>query len=151
MTTINKIEPAGLPIEVKVVNGDQLRVENLGDEELTICGYLRECEPYAKLGPDGVFVNHNSQAYYANLDTEQYGDVPDDAGQGAPDWQRVRRQPAFYAYQRMVSTSAKPLSLSNGIMSKPLRRLAGSDKFSRVYLPLRKPPASGLQAVKPSP
>lgn len=97
-TKIRSIEPKGLPIEVKIVNGDQLRVENVGDEEVTICGYLSECEPYARLGADGVFVNENSKAYYANLDTVQYGEVPDDAGEGAPDWQRVRREPAFFTY-----------------------------------------------------
>ena len=97
-TTINSITPKGLPIAAKVVGGDQLRIENLGDQELTICGYLRVCEPYARLGPKGVDVNKNSQAYYANLDTVNFGTVPDDAGVGAPDWVRVRREPAFFSY-----------------------------------------------------
>ncbi|MCW2950585.1 MAG: hypothetical protein JWN41_1598, partial [Thermoleophilia bacterium] len=81
-TVIRGIEPAGLPIEVEIVNGDQLRIENLGDRELVVCGYLAKCEPYARLGPSGVFVNHNSQAFFANVDTTNFGDVPDDAGQG---------------------------------------------------------------------
>lgn len=97
-TKVLRIEPKGLPIEVRVVGGDRLRIENLGDEELTICGYRSACEPYVKLGPDGVFENHNSQAYYANLDSKAFGEVPADAGKGAPKWVRVRREPAFFAY-----------------------------------------------------
>ncbi|MCW2972799.1 MAG: hypothetical protein JWN72_1072 [Thermoleophilia bacterium] len=97
-TTIDSIEPKGLPIEARMVGGDQLRIENVGDEELTVCGYLSECEPYARLGPEGVFVNENSAAYYANLDAVQYGEVPDDAGKGPAKWVRVRREPAFFQY-----------------------------------------------------
>jgi hypothetical protein len=97
-TKVLGIEPKGLPIEVSVVGGDRLRIENLGDEELTICGYLSSCEPYVKLGPKGVFENRNSQAYYANLDAQAFGEVPADAGKGAPKWVRVRREPAFFTY-----------------------------------------------------
>lgn len=97
-TTIDTIEPAGLPIEARIVGGDQLRIENVGDEVLTICGYLSACEAYARLSPKGVFVNENSAAYFANLDAVQYGDVPDDAGTGKPKWVRVRREPAFLEY-----------------------------------------------------
>lgn len=99
---IDSITPKGLPIDVRVVNGDQLRIENVGDEELTLCGYKGDvpggCERYVRLGPDGVFVDENSSSYYANLDTKEYGDVPEDVGEGGPDWQRVRREPAFYTY-----------------------------------------------------
>jgi hypothetical protein len=97
-TTITSIEPAGLPIDVRVANGDQMRFENVGDKDLIICGYLATCEPFAKLGPSGVFENHNSKAYYANLDTQQFGSIPDDVGVGAPKWVLVRREPAFLTY-----------------------------------------------------
>lgn len=96
------VKPTGLPIDVRVQNGDQLRIENVGDGDLLLCGYGAEgdggCEEYVQIEPDGVYVNHNSRSYYANLDTEQYGDVPDDVGTGGPDWQRLRREPAFFAY-----------------------------------------------------
>lgn len=99
---IDSIEPEGLPIDVRVVEGDQLRIENVGDEELVLCGYKGDapggCEQYVRLGPDGVFVDENTNSYYANLDEEQYGDVPDDVGAGGPDWKRVRREPIFYKY-----------------------------------------------------
>lgn len=97
-TTITSVEPAGLPIDVRVADGDQMRFENVGDEDLIICGYTSECEPFAKIGPDGVFENHNSKAYYANLDTKEYGEIPEGVGEGEPDWQLVRREPAFFAY-----------------------------------------------------
>ena len=97
-TTITSIEPDGIPIDVRAVNGDQLRIENQGDEELIVCGYLPECEPYLRIGPDGVFENRNSKAYFANLDSVSYGEVPKDAGEGPPEWKRVRRAPPFFAY-----------------------------------------------------
>lgn len=97
-TTITGIEPAGLPIDVRVSGDDQIRFQNEGDEDLIVCGYVETCEPFAKLGPGGVYENHNSKAYYANLDSQQYGDVPKDVGTGAPDWKLVRREPAFLAY-----------------------------------------------------
>lgn len=100
--TIDTIKPDDLPIEVRVVDRDQLRVENVGDEELVLCGYKGDvpggCERYVRLGPDGVFVDENSSSYFANLDEETYGDVPENVGEGGPKWSRVRREPAFYTY-----------------------------------------------------
>ncbi|MCW2955270.1 MAG: hypothetical protein JWO69_139 [Thermoleophilia bacterium] len=97
-TVIVDIEPAGMPIDVRSVDGDQLRIENQGDAELVICGYVSDCEPYVRISPEGVFENRNSKAYFANLDEFEYGDVPEGAGEGAAEWKRVRRAPPFYAY-----------------------------------------------------
>jgi hypothetical protein len=97
-TTIKGLEPAGLPIDVKVVNGDQLRIQNLGDQVVTLCGYTTKCEPYARISSKGVFVNENSQAYFTNQETDNYAAVPDDAGKGPAKWVRVRRTPAFFTY-----------------------------------------------------
>lgn len=97
-TRILSIEPAGLPVDVRIVDGDQVRFENAGDEELVICGYERdECEEWVRIDEDGVFVDRNARSYFANLDDTEYGDVPDDAGQ-EPEWKRVRKGPPFYAY-----------------------------------------------------
>jgi hypothetical protein len=98
-TTIDRIEPADVPVKVVVEAGDRLRIENVGDKTLLLCGYDTEkCEPYARIGPEGVFVNTSSPSYYANLDLEEYGDVPEDAGSSKPAWKRLRRSPPFFAY-----------------------------------------------------
>jgi hypothetical protein len=100
--SITSTKPKGLPIDVSVVNRDQLRVENVGSKELMLCGYGTAdddgCEQYVRLGPKGVDVNHNTRSYYANLDTKQFGDVPDDVGTGGPKWVHLRDQPVFYRY-----------------------------------------------------
>lgn len=98
-TQITAIEPDGLPVSARVVSGDQMQFTNEGDKTLIICGYSpTECEPYAKIEPDGVYVNKNSQAYYANVDSSAYGEIPDHAGKGAPRWQRVQRDVPKFSY-----------------------------------------------------
>jgi hypothetical protein len=51
-----------------------------------------------RIGPDGVYVDHHSEAYFINATGPNAGAVPDTAGDGPPDFQQVRRAPAFYAY-----------------------------------------------------
>lgn len=83
---VTTITPDGLPITAEVKDGDdRLRVTNTGDDELVIFGYERR-DPYVRIGPEGVFVNHNSTAYYINQ--ERYGSkkVPEGTGTGKPDW-----------------------------------------------------------------
>ena len=97
-TRILSVEPDGLPVDVRITDGDQVRFENAGDEQLVLCGYEdSECEEWVRIGPKGVFVDENSRSYFANVDERKYGDVPKDAGV-RPDWQRVRERPPFYAY-----------------------------------------------------
>jgi hypothetical protein len=97
-TTIVSITPKGLPVDVRIVGGDQIRFENQGDKELVVCGYERdECEEWVRISPEGVFVDENAKSYYANVDETDYGKVPDDAGTKA-DWTRVRGGPPFYSY-----------------------------------------------------
>lgn len=97
--TVLSIEPRGLPVEVTVDGGDQVRFENAGDEELVLCGYEDDdgCEEWVRISPGGVEVDRNARSYFANQDEEDYGAIPEDAGT-APDWERVRRAPPFYAY-----------------------------------------------------
>lgn len=96
-SVITDVEPDGLPIDVRM-KGDQLRVENVGDEELAVCGYTPRCEPWLRIGPDGVFEDRNSGAWHANLEEDEFGDVPPGVGEGPPEWALVRREPAFHAY-----------------------------------------------------
>lgn len=87
-STVEAIEPDGLPITAEVKSGDdRLRVTNTGDEDLVVFGY-EDDDPYLRIGPDGVFVNRNSGAYYTNQ--ERYGStkVPDGIGEGPPKWHR---------------------------------------------------------------
>lgn len=100
--TILSIEPDGLPVDVRIVDGDQVRFENAGDKELIVCGYGDGergggCEEWVRIGADGVFVDKNAPSYYANLDELQPGPAPDDAGT-KPDWSKVRERPPFYTY-----------------------------------------------------
>lgn len=96
-TTIVAIEPEGLPVDVRM-KGDEIRFENEGDDDLVLCGYETECEEWVRIGPAGVFVDVNSKAYFSNAEEDALGDVPEDAGEGAPRLERVREAPAFYAY-----------------------------------------------------
>lgn len=100
---IKSITPADFPIDVQVRDRDQIRVENVGSGKLMVCGYDTvdendKCEPYARVEPGGVWVNKNTSSYYANLDTKQFGEIPDDAGKGAPKWDFLRKAPLFFRY-----------------------------------------------------
>ncbi len=98
-TTIISMEPEGLPVDVRMTKGDEIRFENKGTEDLVLCGYdTEECEEWVKIGPEGVFVDQHSRAYFSNAEQDQLGDVPEGAGTGAPRFERVREAPAFYAY-----------------------------------------------------
>lgn len=97
-TRILELSPDGVPVDVSI-KGDQIRFENQGDEELVVCGYAAErCEEWVRIRPDGVFVDENSEAFHANADGSEQGDVPEDAGEGGPRFERVRKAPPFYAY-----------------------------------------------------
>jgi hypothetical protein len=74
----------------EVFGGDQyLSVTNTTDTEVVVTGY--EGEPYARIGPDGVFVNLASEATYVNAD--RYADIegipPDVGAEQEPRWDLV--------------------------------------------------------------
>lgn len=96
--TIRSIEPAGLPVDVRIV-GDEVRFENAGDEQLALCGYEDgdRCEEWVRISDEGVSVDRNSRTWFANLDEDAYGDVPEDAGT-SPQWRLVRERPPSYTY-----------------------------------------------------
>ncbi len=98
-TTILSIEPEGLPVDVSMDDGDEIRFENQGSEDLVLCGYESDaCEPWVRIGPEGVFVDTNSKAFFSNAEEDEIGGVPDGAGEGPAEFERVREAPAFYAY-----------------------------------------------------
>ncbi|MGH8884443.1 MAG: hypothetical protein ACRDYX_04585 [Egibacteraceae bacterium] len=80
----------------KVYNGDEfLGVENTSGTELAVPGYTPG-EQFLRIGPEGVFVNHNAQAYYLNQD--RYSRVTPPAGVGPdakPDWVKVSTTPRY--------------------------------------------------------
>ncbi|MEO6866442.1 MAG: hypothetical protein ABI200_00295 [Gaiellales bacterium] len=96
---VTSVEPDGLPIEVTIVDGDQVRFENFGNETIEICGYeIEDCEPWVRIGADGVFEDRNSKPFYVNQEADTFGAVPEGAADGTNDWVRVRRKPLFYKY-----------------------------------------------------
>ena len=95
---VQSVEPAGLPVDVRV-SGDKLRFENAGSDQLILCGYkaAEQCEPFVRIDSKGVFENRQAEAYFANLDENQPGEVPDELAP-EPEWKRIRSEPLFYAY-----------------------------------------------------
>lgn len=97
-TRIVGMEPAGVPVDVRVVD-DRIRFENLGSRELELCGYeAARCDPWVRLGPDGVFEDRASAAWRANRSSDGRASTSEGAGGDGEQMVRVRRSPAFYAY-----------------------------------------------------
>jgi deferrochelatase/peroxidase EfeB len=64
-TTLVSVAPAVPGIELLVVeNGSQLQLRNSTSTPVVVDGYSGE--PYARIGPDGVYLNENSPATYLN-------------------------------------------------------------------------------------
>ena len=94
--------PPDLPgVSWEVYGGDELlEVVNTSDTELIISGYEAAgadgLEEYARIGPDGVFVNVHSRAYYLNDDRYSQVTVPPAVEAGAPpEWEKVSDSNAF--------------------------------------------------------
>lgn len=83
----------------QMYGGDELlEVTNDSDTELLIYGYgsLGDEEEYARVGPDGVFVNANARATYENEDRYADVDIPADVDVGGePVWERVSDSNSF--------------------------------------------------------
>lgn len=80
----------------KIYNGDEfLSVENTSGTELTVPGYTPG-EQFLRIGPEGVFVNRNSQAVYLNQDRYMRVQAPPGVGPDAkPDWVKVSSAPRY--------------------------------------------------------
>lgn len=93
-TTLDRFDGAD-GVELRVVeNGSKLEARNTTETDVVVRGYQNE--PYSKIGPDGVFVNENSPAYYLNADRYGVTTVPASAGpKKAPNWRKVSDDQSF--------------------------------------------------------
>jgi hypothetical protein len=83
----------------EIYGGDELLgVTNDSDVELVVYGYevAGELEEYARVGPEGVFVNTNARATYENTDRYAQVTIPTAAQIGGePDWEQVSSGTSF--------------------------------------------------------
>jgi deferrochelatase/peroxidase EfeB len=88
-TTLSALSPAVPGVSLAVVeNGSRLELRNTTGREVVVRGYSDE--PYARIGPDGVWVNDSSPATYLNADRFASTTVPADADPAAPPrWRKI--------------------------------------------------------------
>jgi hypothetical protein len=88
--------PALPGVRWKIYNGDEfLGVENTSRTELAVPGYTPG-DQYLRIGPEGVFVNQNSQAVYLNQDRYMRVQAPPGVGPDAkPNWVKVSSTPRY--------------------------------------------------------
>ncbi|GAA1764332.1 iron uptake transporter deferrochelatase/peroxidase subunit [Luedemannella helvata] len=88
-TTLSGLSPAAPGITLRVIeNGSRLELSNTTGTDVIVRGYADE--PYARVGPGGVFVNDNSPARYLNAN--RFGSVKVPAGvdpENPPTWRKV--------------------------------------------------------------
>ncbi|GAA1652137.1 Dyp-type peroxidase [Catellatospora bangladeshensis] len=92
-TTLSGLSPAVPGVALSVVeNGSRLQLRNTTKTEVVVRGYSEE--PYARIGPDGVWLNDSSPATYLNADRFGSTRVPADADPAAaPRWRKVSDEP----------------------------------------------------------
>lgn len=88
-TTLSALSPAVPGVSLAVVeNGSRLELRNTTGREVVVRGYSDE--PYARVGPDGVWLNDSSPATYLNVDRFASTTVPADADPAAPPrWRKI--------------------------------------------------------------
>jgi hypothetical protein len=94
-TTLSDLSPAVVGLSLSVIeNGSRLELRNDTAIDVVIAGYGGE--PYARIGPGGVFVNDNSPATHLNANRFATTAVPDglDAGD-PPAWRHVASEPLW--------------------------------------------------------
>jgi deferrochelatase/peroxidase EfeB len=94
-TTLAGLTPSVPGVSLQVIeNGSRLELRNDTSTEVVLLGYSGE--PYARVGPAGVFVNDRSPATYLNADRFSITTVPATADPKQPPvWDRVDSQPVF--------------------------------------------------------
>jgi len=101
-TTLSALTPAVPGVTLRVIeNGSKLELSNTTGTDVVVAGYSGE--PYARVGPAGVFLNDNSPATYLNAD--RYSSVPVPAGvdpKGPPRWRQVSGDPLFRWHDHRV-------------------------------------------------
>ncbi len=92
-TTLSGLSPAVPGVALSVVeNGSRLQLRNTTKTEVVVRGYSEE--PYARIGPGGVWLNDSSPAAYLNADRFGSARVPADADPAAaPRWRKVSDEP----------------------------------------------------------
>jgi deferrochelatase/peroxidase EfeB len=101
-TTLSAVSPAVPGLALRVIeNGSRLELRNDTGTEAVIAGYGGE--PYARVGPDGVFLNDNSPATFLNVDRYSVAIVPPTAdGKGPPVWRQVSDAPLWRWHDHRV-------------------------------------------------
>jgi deferrochelatase/peroxidase EfeB len=108
-TTLSALTPAVQGIHLRVIeNGSRLELRNDTATDVVVAGYSGE--PYARVGPAGVFVNDNSPATYLNVDRYSTTPVPAGVdGKSAPIWRRVSTDPVWRWHDHRVHWMLKSL------------------------------------------
>jgi deferrochelatase/peroxidase EfeB len=101
-TTLSALAPATPGLRLSVVdNGSRLELVNDTPAEAVVAGYAGE--PYARVGPDGVFLNQHSPATYLNADRFSATQVPATADPArAPEWTKVADGPVWRWHDHRV-------------------------------------------------
>lgn len=93
---------------------DYLFVQVTNATEVTVEGY--QGEPYARIGPAGVFLNRRSPAYFLNQDRFVSGSIPDSADPYAePEWEQVSSSPYYSWHDHRIHwmSDARPPSVED--------------------------------------
>ncbi|MCP2329258.1 deferrochelatase/peroxidase EfeB [Hamadaea flava] len=108
-TTLSALAPAVPGVSLSVVeNGSRLEAINTTDQDLIVQGYTGE--PFAKIGPGGVFVNDNSPATYLNTDRYATTVVPAGVdGKGEPRWRKVSGEHVYRWHDHRIHWMLKTL------------------------------------------
>jgi deferrochelatase/peroxidase EfeB len=108
-TTLTAVTPTVPGLELRVIeNGSRLELRNDTAVDAVVAGYGGE--PYARVGPDGVFLNDNSPATYLNADRFSTVTVPASAdGKGPPAWRHVAGEPLWRWHDHRVHWMLKSL------------------------------------------
>lgn len=108
-TTLSALSPAVAGIRLSVVeNGSRLELLNTTGQDVIVRGYSGE--PYARIGPGGVWLNDNSPATYLNSDRYVTASVPAGVdGKAAPRWRKVADGDVYRWHDHRVHWMLKTL------------------------------------------
>jgi len=101
-TTLSTMTPAVSGLSLRVIeNGSRLELRNDTATDVIVAGYGGE--PYARVGPTGVFVNDSSPATYLNANRFSTTPVPQGVdGKQAPAWRQVSEEPLWRWHDHRV-------------------------------------------------
>ncbi|MEV0453853.1 Dyp-type peroxidase [Catellatospora methionotrophica] len=113
-TTLSALSPPTPGVSLAVVeNGSRLELRNSTPTEVVVRGYSDE--PYARVGPDGVWLNDSSPATYLNADRFASTQVPADADPAAPPrWRKVSDEPVHRWHDHRIHWMLTTLPVAVG-------------------------------------